>query len=322
MSNTDRPTVFLQESQPDWGLGIVLEERSDKWVLLFERGGRRVFEKRLAKGLKPAELSADDARALDARLRGRRVPGAVSKAGKKRPMVRTPQLPQTYASFEDQLRWFEARFVGGFQGELFLNEERGYPDSKGKKGYKEAAIALAREQLAPERFKAASPEELFEAAKRVVQFTNIVHPMEGAIAFGSMKAEDRAAFITALGELLHGAGDHGARLERFVDSIRITDAKGKVKKITWPMATILPAMYNPKEHVCVKPVYFEQQALIVGLPADKSAPPSGPGYSRFLAVALETQRKLIEAGQAPRDLMDVYSFIWLSQSEKRPLIVP
>ena len=322
MSNTDRPTVFLQESQPDWGFGIVLEDRIDKWILLFEKGGRRVFEKRLAKGLKPVELSADAARALDSKLRGRRAPGAVSKTAKKKPLGRTLQLPQTYASFEDQLRWFEARFVGGFQGEAFLSEERGHPDSKGRKGYKEAAIALAREQLSPERFKAASPEELFEAAKRVVQFTTIVHPMEGAIAFGSMKAEDRAAFITSLGELLHGVGDHGGRLEGFIDSMRITDAKGKVKKITWPMATILPAMYHPKEHICVKPVYFEQQALIVGLPADKSAPPSGPGYSRFLAVALETQRMLVEAGQAPRDLMDVYSFIWLSQSEKRPLITP
>ncbi|HYH99448.1 hypothetical protein [Hyalangium sp.] len=321
MSKTDQPAVFLQESQPDWGFGIVLEDRSDKWVLLFERGGRRVFEKRLAKGLKPAELSADEARALDSKLRGRRVPVAASKSAKKKPPSRTPH-PPLYASFEAQLHWFEAKFVGGFQGESFVNDERGHPGSKGKKGYKEAAIAFAREQLSPERFKAASLEELFDAAKRVVQFTNIVHPMEGSIAFGSMKAEDRAPFITALGELLHGSGDYGARFERFVDSIPITDAKGKVKKITWPMATILPAMYHPREHVCVKPVYFEQQSLIVGLPTDKSAPPSGPGYSRFLAVALETQKKLIEAGQAPRDLMDVYSFIWLSQSEKRPLIAP
>lgn len=317
MTDTNRPTVFLLESQPDWGRGIVLEDRSDKWVLLFERGGRRVFEKRLAKGLKVAEMSVDEARALDSKLRGRRIPGAATKTPKK-PSMRKPRSPQVYPSFEAQLRWFEARFVGGFQGELFISDERGLRDSKGKKGYKEAAIAFAQEQLSPERFKTANAEELFEATKKVVQFTNIVHPMEGAIAFGSMKDEDRAAFLTSLGGLLHEAGDYRTRLEHFVNSVHITDAKGKAKKITWPMATILPAMYHPKDHVCVKPVYFEQQAMILGLPADKGEPVSGSGYARFLAVARETQKKLVEAGQQPRDLMDVYSFIWLSQSEKRP----
>jgi hypothetical protein len=317
---TDKPVVFTNESQPQWGFGIILEDKPDRVVFLFEQGEKRIFKKPLIQGLKPTEaLSPEDAEALDARLRGRR-PSQSQKApakgakGKKAPAPKA----QTYASFEEQLRWFEKEFEGGFEGERFIAEERGREGVEGKKGFKTAAIRLAREQLAPERFKSASPEELFEAAKRVVQFTTIVHPMEGAVAFGSMKEEERAAFVAALGELLHGTGDYGARFDRFVNAVNIADADGKTKKLTWPLATILPAMYFPTEHVCVKPTYFEQQAPLAGLSANKSEAPSSAGYARFLEVARTTQKQLETAGHRPRDLMDVYSFIWRSQSYKPP----
>ncbi len=100
--------------------------------------------------------------------------------------------------------------------------------------------------------------------------------------------------------------------------MNIADADGKTKKLTWPLATILPAMYFPTEHVCVKPTYFEQQAPLAGLSANKSEAPSSAGYARFLEVARTTQKQLETAGHRPRDLMDVYSFIWRSQSYKPP----
>jgi hypothetical protein len=316
VSERQRPAVFALESQPAWGLGIVLEERPDKWVLLFEGGGRRIFDKRLAKGLHPVEMGLEEARTLDAKLRGRRLPavGAAGKTGgvKKSAPRRTP----TYASFEEQVRWFEAFFAGGFQGERFIAEERGHPESKGKNGYKQAAIALARERLSQERFAAGDVEELFEGAHKVLLFTQIIHPMEGTIAFGSMKAEDRAPFVHALGELLHGEGDYGARFERFIAAVCISDAKGKAKKVTWPMATLLPALYRPEEYVCVKPTCFEQQAPLVGLSVSRSATLNGTNHALFLEVARATEKRLHEAGLQPRDLMDVYSFIWRSQAAK------
>ena len=189
LNNTERPAVFVQENQPEWGAGILLEDRDGKLVLLFEQGGRRVFNKLLVKGLKPAEMSAEDALELDARLRGRPLKASTAKVSKKKKAVTGPA--PLYASFEEQLRWFETHFPGGFEGERFIDEERGRPEKKGKNGYKTAAMALARGQLSPERFETASTEELFESAKKLVQFTNIVHPMEGAVAFGSLPAEER-----------------------------------------------------------------------------------------------------------------------------------
>lgn len=315
LTDTERPAVFVQENQPEWGAGILLEEKEGKLFFLFEQGGRKVFNKLLVKGLKPAEMSPEEALALDARLRGRPLKAA-AKSTKKKKAVTGP-LP-LYATFEEQQRWFETQFPGGFEGEKFIDEERGRPEKKGKNGYKNAAINLAREQLSPERFESASTEELFESAKKLVQFTNIVHPMEGAVAFGTLPVEARASFVTALKSLLHGTGEYSGRFERFVDTVNLTDAEGKLKKLTWPLATLLSALYHPTEHVCVKPTYFEAQGPLVGLSVSKSQAVAGPAYSRFLEVARATQQKLLDAGHKPRDLMDVYSFIWRSQAEKRP----
>jgi hypothetical protein len=40
------------------------------------------------------------------------------------------------------------------------------------------------------------------------------------------------------------------------------------------------------------------------------------GYRQFFEVAKEMQQRLIGAGHHPRDLMDVYSFIWRTHAEK------
>jgi hypothetical protein len=314
---TGTPTLFTLENQPDWGLAALLDERDGKLVLLFEQGGRRVFKKAQVKGLKPAELSADEARTVDARLRGRPVPSGAArkKPGKAKSATARP-LTAAFPSFEAQVRWFETFFPGGFEGEKFLSEERGSPEAKGKKGYKTAAMALARERLSPERLASSTPDEVFEVTKKLLNFTNLLFPMEGPIPFKSLKEEDRAVFMAALGELLHGEGAYGPRFERFTDSVRLSDDKGQARKVTWPLATLLQALYAPGQHTFVKPTFFEKQALLFNLTADRSQRVTSDGYTTFLDVARKTSERLVAAGHTPRDLMDVYSFIWRSHAEQ------
>jgi hypothetical protein len=266
------------------------------------------------KGLQAVELSDAEARTVEARLRGKHPQGGAARKPTK-PKAARP-LVAAFPSFEAQVRWFETFFPGGFEGEKFVSEERGAPETKGKKGYKTAAIKLAQAQLSPERLASATTEETFEVSKKLLGFTNLVFPIEGPIPFTSMKEEDRAGFVTALGELLHGEGPHGPRFEKFASSVVIRDASGQGRKVTWPLATLLQALYAPTQHTFVKPTVFEQQALILNLTADKHAPVTGTSYERFLDVARKTSERLEAAGHKPRDLMDVYSFIWRSHKEK------
>jgi hypothetical protein len=98
-------------------------------------------------------------------------------------------------------------------------------------------------------------------------------------------------------------------------SVRIRDAAGQGRKVTWPLATLLQALYAPAQHTFVKPTVFEQQALLLNLTADKSAPITSTAYERCLDVARKTSERLAAAGHLPHDLMDVYSFIWRSHKE-------
>jgi hypothetical protein len=308
------PTLYTLQSQPTWGRAALLDDKDGKLFLFFEHGGRRIFVKSQVKGLQAVELGEDEARTVDARLRGKHPQGGAARKPAKAKTARP--LLAAFPSFEAQVRWFETFFPGGFAGEKFIAEERGAPETKGKKGYKTAAIKLAQAQLSPERLASATPAETFEAARKLLGFTNLVFPIEGAIPFATLKEEDQAGFVAALGELLHGDGAHGARFEKFASSVRIWDAAGQGRKVTWPLATLLQALYAPEQHTFVKPTVFEQQALLLDVPADKHAPVTGISYERFLDVARKTSALLAAAGHPPRDLMDVYSFIWRSHKEQ------
>ena len=113
------------------------------------------------------------------------------------------------------------------------------------------------------RFAEASSDEIFATVEAVVKRANLVHPQEGGIALASMSAEARSAFVLGLKNLLHGAGDYGTRFQQFISDIHLNDSEGKPKRVTWPLATLLMAVYAPNEHVCVKPTSFISQAPIV-----------------------------------------------------------
>jgi len=316
MRATATPTLFTLDSQPSWGRATLLDEKDGKLILAFEHGGRRVFVKSQVKGLQSVQVSAEEARTVEARLRGKHPQGGAVKRPTKAKAKAARPLLAAFPSFDAQVRWFETFFPGGFAGEKFVAEERGAPEAKGKKGYKTAAIKLAQEQLSPERLASATPEETFAVSKKLLAFTNLVFPIEGSVPFTTIKEEDRAGFVAALGELLHGKGEHGPRFEKFASSVRIWDAAGLGRKVTWPLATLLQALYAPEQHTFVKPPVFEQQALLLGLTADRHAPVSSAVYERFLDVARKTSERLVAAGHQPRDLMDVYSFICRSHKEQ------
>lgn len=304
------PVAFTHNKQPDWGVGLVLQNLADHWVLFFENGGEKKLLKRVANEMLTAVApSSEVLGALTARAHGRKPKLAPKPSAgllpKKRPSG-TAAAPR-FATFKDQLAVFERLFVGGFKGEAFTGEER---------DYKDAAIELAQRTLSREAFEKGTTESLFEAARAVLQATNLVFPIEGPIPFRQLAGADREAAIAALKELLHGAGPYGERLAKFGAALNLKDSKAQPKKVSWTLATYFGALFDPQQHTCVKPTAFAGQALTLGLTADKSAPIDATGYGRFLAVVEKTRALLKEAGHEPRDLLDVYTFIWRTHGEK------
>jgi hypothetical protein len=310
--------AYTHRDHPEWGRAIVLQERNNKLDLPFEDGQMRTFVKGDAR-LVLVE-SPDDLTALNAKLRGRSSKSA-AKAGKKKPTASREAKGTLYPTFAAQLAAFEGLFPGGFTGEKFVAEERGQVDVKSKKAVKAAAIAQAQQAFEHATFEKTSEADLFETAKQLMKATNIVFPIEGAIPFGQMKEEARPGLIKALGELLHGSGGYSNRFNTFVESMRLTDSAGKVRRPTWPTITVLSALFDPVTHVAVKPTVFENQAKLLGMSLHYESLPSGESYQQFLQVARATEAKLKEAGHAPRDLMDIYSFISTTHNVKPPAAV-
>lgn len=309
-------TVFKSESQPDWGMGIVLEDGADHWVLYFEHGGRKKFIKSKTKGLVPATLDPKALASLETKSRGRQARPGVKLKPKK------PSLPKKavaqFGSLAQQILFFEKLFPGGFEGERFTLDERGVEGApgKGKTGNKTNAIAVARDELSAARFSSAAPEELMESAVKVLKGTNIVFPIEGAIPFAALAAGALANSVTCLQQLLHGTGDYGLRVERFAAGLGLKDKKGQAKMVSWPLATVFGALFSPGTFSCVKPGPCASQAAMFGISVEKSQPVTARGYQQFHEVLTLTHARLLEVGQKPRDLLDVASFIWRTHAEK------
>ncbi len=307
-------TVFKSESQPDWGMGLVVEDGADHWVLYFEHGGRKKFIKSKTKGLVPVTLEPKALASLETKSHSR-----AARAGNK-PKPKKIGLPKKavarFESLAQQVLFFEKLFPGGFEGEKFTKEERGVAGVVSKSGNKTDALAIAREELSAAKFASATPAELFESATRLLKGTNIVFPIEGSIPFIGLDEKARATAVGGLKQLLHGEGDYALRVERFTSSVALKDKKGTAKIVGWPFATVFGALFNPTTFSCVKPTPFASQAATLGLVVEKSQPVTARGYTQFHEVVTLTQAKLLEAGQKPRDLLDVASFIWRTHAEK------
>lgn len=309
------PRVMMNESQPEWGMGLVVKDLPKHWDLFFEHAGPRKFVKDLAKCLVPATMDPADLAALEAKAFGRLAKLEAGARTKSR--VRTPVGAKArFANIEEQIALFETLFPGGFASDAFVKEERGPAGVPGKAGLKEAAITLAQRELSLESFEGATPEVVFESAVKLLKATTMVFPMEGALPFSAMDDESRTRALEGLKQLLHGDDDYGRRLETFAASVTMKDKQGTTKAVTWPFATVFGAFFNPAEFICVKPTAFASQAVTVGLTVGKTQPVSAAGYALFAEVASKTQELLLAAGHQPRDLMDVYSFIWRTHSHK------
>ncbi len=316
------PVAFTHNKQPEWGIGLVLQNLEQHWVLFFENGGEKKLLKKVADSmLTPAKLDANQLAAMTARASGRKPKAAPKPSGlvkKKAPKGAGPR----FANIAEQIALFEKLFVGGFVGEKFLKEERGTNAENAKDGYKEYGIALAQKTLSKEAFDAGDTDTLFNAAHKVLQATNIVFPIEGAIPFRQLEGDDRKNAVAGLKDLLHGDGAYGERIARFTGALNLKDNKGVGKKVTWPLATVFAGLFDPAQHTCVKPTAFANQAQTLGLSVDKSSPLTAENYALFLNIAKKTQELLVEAGHQPRDLLDVYSFIWRTHAEKPALVAP
>jgi hypothetical protein len=325
---TPRPTeptkqIVKHPGCPQWGLGFLVEERDDKRFYDFEDGQLHSIAKAFWSKLEPVELAAAEAEALEAKIKSLREKAVITKKPRGRPQ------PVVHVTFEEQVARFQEELPGGFTGDAYIAQERGTGEDgasteglkKKQKALKADAIAAADRLLVEAELKAlldgGKADEFVARIKKLHQAsTGLLHPLGDLIPFGKMPADHNKPFAEACFDLLFGDGEFSSRFDRYVEVLAVD------KLNTWPLATILPALRFPREHVFVKPSFYEKQAAVLGFDLGYERLPVAAVYERMLRLARLLQERLTEGGLVPRDFMDVYTFIARTITPPKPPPAP
>ena len=291
------PDLFRHVKRPQWGLAILAFEKGDNRAYQFEDGRLRKFKRGYFDLMKPASSKR---RTNEAVIFDLQAALGVDPAPRK---TLTPVAP-----FESQVDLFVALYPKGFQDEKWTAEHRAAP-GRSLKRHRDHVIEQAADQLSAERIakKRAKGDlrGLTASILEVLAATNLVSARHVKTLRG-MDASESETFADTAAELLHGDGDFGPRFRDWVGVLR--DLLGG--KPSWRLATVLPALLEPNEHVCVRHSSFIRQAAAVA-PTSKYTRRARVGsYRNFRRVAQGVRTRLEAAGHEPRDFFDIHDFIW------------
>jgi hypothetical protein len=199
----------------------------------------------------------------------------------------------SYFGFDGARARFLRYFPGGFADPGYIAEEREYKDK---------AIAKIRAIVSLESAREAGPGHCADAV-RAFQATNLVFPVEKARIKEVLNGAHGVAFLKAAAQFADG--DAAGGLSGMIAAVRPTSQP------SWPMLTYLPFMWRPDQHMFLKPAVTRDFADRVGHSFGRDYEEGlKPGvYERLLDLASKTQCEI--ADLAPRDLVDVQSFIWV-----------
>jgi hypothetical protein len=287
---------------------VLLLEIPDKRTFLFEDGAERSFRPDYWHKMELSEVQTNEAVRIDRIARRNQAPAPGSSRKSKAP----PKKPDI--TFEQQVAYFMALYPVGFEDEAYIKTERGEPGTKAGEKLKEAALERAEEQLLPkhldELVDGDRADELHQLVYEFLVGTKGTIQKAEATRFKNLPAETHGVVGEALRELLYGDRSYPIRFDSYVAAL---DVEGGP---TWPLATLLQALVYPANHVFVKPTFMKKQALILDIDPKYDTTPNATTYEQFVKAAQKTMELLQEAGQRPRDMWDVHTFICKTLSPK------
>lgn len=291
------PTLYRHPARKKWGVGLVLDRLADRAHVQFQDGRMRTIHADYLRKLEPVDRPYDVARGLvdalesmapdDLRGRTRRVDEPVS--------------------IDEQAEYFLSLHPGGFADPEFTAEHRGDGRKRPLKRHRDPLLARAERVLAHDALSAAAPSEVHDAFAKLARSTDLV-PVKEARALEGIEAEEHARFAEKLVALVHGKAPLEERFDAWVRMLEET--LGSVP--SWSLATLPLALVEPQRHVVVHPSAFEQQARWMAPGLRCGDRPMGVLYERLRAMARDVFERLGQHDLAPRDLLDVHDFLWLT----------
>ena len=229
-------------------------------------------------------------------LGGKRV-ALIEDADEERLLMRlrneAGRLHPDYVGFDGAMRRYLHFFPGGLQSAANASSER---------GYKERAAERLRASLSIEQGLDAGAEDAAALTKAGIQ-TNMLSPFEAARLRDTLQGETGGRFLR--GAAAFATGDYEAGVQTMAAAVQPHG------RISWPILTYLPFLWDYQRHMFLKPTVTADFADRVGHDFHHaySAEPNAQTYLSLLDL-VEKTRSAITSLQ-PRDNIDIQSFIWV-----------
>lgn len=295
--STSMHTLFRHTQREMWGLGIVLARDDDRVKMQFQDGRTRSFANGYYHMLdavdRPLDLTRSVVNALCSMVDDEAAPRATG--------------PEP-VSFDEQIRFFQAKYPAGFHDAEYMERHRGdgrkKPLKRQRDGLVEKAVKLQKTQMS-KWMKAGEYAEIHKAAKGVANVTDLVAAKERKL-FASIGEEHHEMLATSLHALLHGTSKLVARMDGFIRTL--TTAMGTAP--SWGLASVFLGAVHPEQHVVVRGKVLALQCAWMAPGLSVSDNPMGILYERLANMTKDVKARLGEAGFEPRDMLDVTDFMW------------
>ncbi len=174
------------------------------------------------------------------------------------------------------------------------------------------------ESLAPPRYRSLLRAKRFSEiaghAVRIESRTNLLFSFEKMALRDAVRTRRGAQiFVEGLFELLHGRGNLEIRFTRWCEAVESLPRK-QTRVFTWPVVTVFPFIALPAEHVFLKPNVTRVASRRYGYEFEYRSRPHFEIYAGLIRFAEVLERDLRDL--APRDRIDIQSFIWVQGSDE------
>ena len=292
--------LYRHKKRPEWGVAILAWEKGEKRAYQFEDGRLRKFQKGYYSLMEPAGKVE---RPRDAVVNGLEEAIEANKGREQ------PEALEPVASFRAQVELFEELYPEGFQDENWIADHRGDGPGRDLKRHRDPVAQEAQAKLTQERCDELIAQgrhgDLVDTVVAILGSTNLV-ALKHVKVLRRMDEEERVAFAEAVRGVLHGEGDWGEHFKKWVEVLTEIYGDGP----SWRIATALPALVHPDEQVCVRRSAFVRQAASIAPLARYTKRAQYRSYKNFRRVAFAVRKRLQAEGHEPRDLLDVYDFVW------------
>ncbi|MEM9863379.1 MAG: hypothetical protein AAF938_17415 [Myxococcota bacterium] len=295
--------LFIHKRRPEWGRAVLASETEDRRQYQFEDGQVRAISERFYSMLEPVNPEEEDAKASVRKLRTLLRHNDLSAAAGDGKVKAT-------MTFGDQIALFRAAVPEGFEAANYRKAYRRGERST-KRAHIEPAIEKVETELAEDVLRPLVDAEdytgVLEAVRGVLLSTDLISSAERKVLQGIDSDVGEKLIATAFFELLHGEDTFAERFVRLLDAFD----RAKVRP-TWALTTALPALAEPKNHVCVRPTAFRDQARSLMPKLQLEMTPDLGTYELLQGMAHSARDQLTAADIVPGDLFDVRNFMWLT----------